>query len=262
MITRVGATLLSLLIGLPAAASLEAATWDSSTFENLCTSGTLRACASVRVETQWDDAAEVTRVRMYVRNLQGENPIDDTGGYLIQTIGITAPEIGTVNEESPFVTTDGEVGISAGSHGDPRDLWSVSHDGDGDGGRRIGGSVEFSAMVDRGSKGGIEGCDASDSHPDSRFNTCSEDGYTGWVAFNFTTSERWSAEEVEVAWGGISAANDPDWSDQCRSDDPTCGTSVVPEPMTIVLLGTGLAGVGAATRRRRRLDGLDDEPEA
>jgi hypothetical protein len=44
--------------------------------------------------------------------------------------------------------------------------------------------------------------------------------------------------------------------------DERCGgppTEVVPEPITMILLGSGLLGVGGAQARRRRRNALDAE---
>lgn len=52
---------------------------------------------------------------------------------------------------------------------------------------------------------------------------------------------------------------DGDWSDYCVTGS---NCNVVPEPITAILLGSGLAGVGAAAlRRRRREDEVEDGEE-
>jgi hypothetical protein len=83
-------------------------------------------------------------------------------------------------------------------------------------------------------------------------------GYTGWIqsVFNIPSAgsyylqfgvTNWNDEEYDsgLAWAGATVGGLP------IDSDPT----VVPEPITMVLLGTGLAGVGVL-RRRRRQDSL------
>ena len=40
-----------------------------------------------------------------------------------------------------------------------------------------------------------------------------------------------------------------------------CGTTVIPEPVTMVLMGTGLAGIAAARRRRNGVELIDENGE-
>jgi hypothetical protein len=81
-------------------------------------------------------------------------------------------------------------------------------------------------------------------------------GYTGWIQSMFNIASagnyrlqfgvtNWDDEDYDsgLAWAGATVGGIP--------IDPIDST-VVPEPITMVLLGTGLAGVGALHRRRRQ----------
>jgi hypothetical protein len=92
------------------------------------------------------------------------------------------------------------------------------------------------------------------------------------VSFTYASTSIFDATQIHSALIGFRSSNDPLNDERCVTDTqlyPTgrasigqCGTvtplttEVVPEPVTVTLLGTGLLGVGAARWRRRR------EPEA
>ncbi len=87
------------------------------------------------------------------------------------------------------------------------------------------------------------GCDAS-AGPYGAFQTCGD----GWLGFDFALQGNWGIDRLSsMAWSGFSTAGNAG----CGWTSGDCA-QVTPEPVTILLLGTGLAGVGAAWRRRRK----------
>lgn len=235
------------LFAVASAASLRA---DTKQFDFRCTPGAVRACSSIQVTTSL--FAGGTSVTIRVRNLQGGPSWigDNTGGSLIQRIGLVAPNI----TGAAGLAVSGISG--AVSVGSPASSWILSNPGG------LGGLITLTAGTNNTGtgNGGIQGCSAPfGGSRSSYFQTCN----TGWVELTFTTTNFWSANNAEVAVLTTDfAVNDGGF--ECDSDNiptprPACVVAT-PEPVTMILLGSGLASMGGfgLVRRRKGTDVISD----
>jgi hypothetical protein len=234
------------VIAVTSASALRA---DFKDFSNRCSPGAVHSCASLQL---WTTAitsgpnAGGTAVTMWVRNLQGSFGFDNTGGSVLARIGIVTPPIG--NAFGLQVTTTGTVGV----HNSPLGQWTLRNGGS------IGGTIEVTAGVTNNGNGGIIGCATPAPgilQPQRWFQTCDP---SGWVVITFTTDNSWSANDAEVAFLSNQFQN-PSGSGaglECYT-----GTNprtiqhcdaVTPEPVTMILLGSGLASMGGFGLVRRR----------
>lgn len=223
---------------------------DFRDFSNSCSAGSMHACVSIQLTTTLNGSGG-TDVVIRVQNLQGwaGNALgDNTGGSMLTRLGIVAPTITGLSSGLSIHATPGTW-----TAGNPASLWSLRNPG------VLGGPIELTAQSTKNA--GILGCDVSGSPVLNYYQTCG----SGWVEFSFSTTNAWSANDAELAWIVGDFASNPDDLLECDSD-PTVSTStrqycaqVTPEPVTMILLGSGLAGMGGFgfVRRRKNEDGTE-----
>jgi hypothetical protein len=210
-----------------------------------CSVGTIRACNSVFLSTTpmlSGSTRTGTSWIIRLQNLQGTNPLDNTGGAVIMSAGWN------------YVTRDGSDPRTSGNPGVNGTPVGTGASGSGfwewESQSMLLPFFSYNTSI---FKNPIQGCDVANipfgSFPAS-FRTCGTDAM---IEFAFSTPTILDAESFEG--GSITNVGVDGNSYRCDfygSDGCVLESTVTPEPATMLLVGTGLAGLGGWSRRRRR----------
>ncbi len=224
----------------------------------VCTPGSLAACVSVRMATVtyerpdgslgthvvlamanfygWDNNATAPDTYIEFISLKTSVPVPRGTGWDGETIGFTGDAEGY---ERPGCCVFWDRTVPYGAW--VKD-WSVVN-------------WEFQLVMDQEYDGWFVGCDSRYAQRgDNYISTC-----RGWAIIKFDLAFEFSANDIEsVAFSGRAGGHQHEdivgcgagWNEISQLDVPC---NVIPEPFTVVLLGSGLAamgGVGALRRRR------------
>lgn len=238
----------ALALGLPAAAHA-----DGYRSYKVCGGDTFATCAAVQISVVGSD------VTVRVWNLSGNGAatygVGATTPANTMFTGIAFYNTGGVSAVTGTLSTSGPQGSASAPFG-----WGLANNAS------LGFSVDWRVTPFSGGSGadGIaSGCAAPGSIPSGlRYyeNPCSGDlsNNADWVTFTFKISGTWDPNTSDIVIrgtnpvrGSVPGATEC-WTGTSPSGNAQTCTTVTPEPVTMSLLATGLAGMGGAGFLRRR----------
>jgi hypothetical protein len=243
-----GVVRLAAALGLLAVSATGAAA-DGFKSWTVCGGSTFSTCGSVRLNVVGNT------VTLSVRNLSGM--WGTNGGTVFTGIGLANVPPGTRAMVPDGGLVSGMSGPTRG--GDAPNRWMLINPE-----KPIGDGIWLDmATATRGVGNGIASSCGNGSLPGGvdlyMTATCGRDGVTnasmnrGWVTISFDVNETWdpATSGTELMIKGRTA----DGAQTLCITGENCGAAdVVPEPFTIALVGSGLAGIGLLRRRRKNGD--------